>query len=72
MIANKLGDDILKFKSLALANGDIFENGSIKTIKNEISWLPNTFVVVQVRNQEILVNTDYVLSLELEKLSVIS
>lgn len=62
----------MNFKKIVLANGDEFQNGSIKLLKKEISWLPGTFVIVKIGNQEILVNTDYVLSLELEKLSVIS
>ena len=62
----------MNFKILALANGDVFENGLIEPYKEKISWLPSTFALVKINNQEILVNTDYILSLELEKLSIIS
>lgn len=65
----------LRFKKLVLATGEEFENGVIKN-SEELDflegWLPTSIKEICVGNQRILVNTDYLLSLELETVTAIS
>ena len=66
---------MIRFKTLALATGEIYENGTIEEIDSEMKpkeCLPTSIVLVRVGKQNILVNMDYLLSLELETVAAIS
>lgn len=65
-------EKLIKFKTLALATGEIYENGTIEEASLEIECLPASIVLVRVGKQNILVNMDYLLSLELETVTAIS
>lgn len=60
----------LRFKKIVLATGEEFENGIIKDCEElyflEEGWLPSSIKEINFANQRILVNTDFILTIELE------
>ena len=59
--------DKFEFKKLILATGEEYENGAIETYENRIECLPRNMVLIRLGKQNILINTDFILSVEVKR-----
>ncbi|WP_415338448.1 hypothetical protein [Clostridium perfringens] len=56
--------DKFEFKKLILATGEEYENGTIESYEKGIECLPSNMVLIRLGKQKILINTDFILSVE--------
>ncbi|HDN2383513.1 TPA: hypothetical protein P1J69_003797, partial [Clostridioides difficile] len=57
----------MKIKKLALATGEVFENIELKEFENKGECLPPNMVKVIDGKQELLINKEFILSLEVKR-----
>ncbi|ALG49402.1 hypothetical protein [Clostridium perfringens] len=56
--------DKFEFKKLILATGEEYENGTIESYRNEMECLPSNIALIRLGKQKVLINTDFILSVE--------
>ncbi len=61
----------MKIKKLILATGEEFEDIEIIELSLKEAMLPIPFIKIKLNKKEVLINKDFVLSLELTKLQTI-
>jgi hypothetical protein len=61
----------MKIKKLILATGEEFEDIEIVELNIKEALLPIPFIKIRINKKEVLINKDFVLSLELPKLQTI-
>lgn len=61
----------MKVKKLMLATGEEFENIEIIESDSEEEFLHIPTIKIKIDNKEVLINRDYILSLELQRLQTI-
>jgi hypothetical protein len=61
----------MKIKKLILATGEEFEDIEIIELSLKEEMLPIPFIKIKLNKKEVLINKDFVLSLELTKLQTI-